>query len=172
MFDSKELYAILGVLPDAEPVVISAAYRALAARYHPDRWEGPPEIAHTRMAEINVAYEVLGNSQRREAYDKERRSSHGSFDSRMDEADQAFSQALGELEDRWNVAASVFPELDGMRKRLSKTSHQLAFAFVTQLLESKKFNIAREIANHMESSWRDSSVMTNRSSCSLASLFP
>ena len=35
-----DFYQILGVLPDAEQIVITAAYRALASRYHPDRWAG------------------------------------------------------------------------------------------------------------------------------------
>jgi hypothetical protein len=68
----------------------------------------------------------------------------------MDDADQAFTQALRELQDRWEVAVSVFPELNEIRARLALTSHQLAFAFVTQLLESRKFNIAAGIASHME----------------------
>lgn len=34
----KDYYATLGVTPQAEDVVIKAAYRALAQRYHPDRF--------------------------------------------------------------------------------------------------------------------------------------
>ena len=44
----KDYYAILGVTPQAEDVVIKAAYRALAQRYHPDRFVGSPEEALTR----------------------------------------------------------------------------------------------------------------------------
>jgi DnaJ-class molecular chaperone len=42
MNSQKDYYRILGVLDDAEDIVIKAAYRALAQRYHPDqtlRWE-------------------------------------------------------------------------------------------------------------------------------------
>ena len=40
MTSDKDYYRILGVLDDAEDIVIKAAYRALAQRYHPDRWQG------------------------------------------------------------------------------------------------------------------------------------
>ena len=36
----KDYYLILGVLPDAQDVVIKAAYKALVQRYHPDRFQG------------------------------------------------------------------------------------------------------------------------------------
>ena len=37
---NKDYYAILGVLPNAENVVIKAAYRALSKLYHPDVYSG------------------------------------------------------------------------------------------------------------------------------------
>ena len=52
-------YAVLGVSPAAEDVVIRAAYRALAQRYHPDKWGGDLKVANERMAEINAAFAVL-----------------------------------------------------------------------------------------------------------------
>ena len=36
-----DYYAVLGVNPGAEDIVIRAAYKALAQRYHPDRFSGP-----------------------------------------------------------------------------------------------------------------------------------
>jgi S1-C subfamily serine protease len=63
------LYSTLGVTPDAEDVVIIAAYRALAQRYHPDRWSGDPAEATRRMQEINAAYRVLRDRNMRAAYD-------------------------------------------------------------------------------------------------------
>jgi hypothetical protein len=59
-------FAALELPPDAGPDEIAAAYRRLAKRWHPDRGGGP--AAAGRMAEINVAYDVLraGQWQRRE----------------------------------------------------------------------------------------------------------
>lgn len=70
MDQSKDLYAILGVSKDAEDVVIKAAWRALAQRYHPDKFEGSPEIAKKKMSDINMAYTVLSDQARRAEYDR------------------------------------------------------------------------------------------------------
>jgi hypothetical protein len=67
-----DYYAILGVNPTAEDVVIRAAYKALAQRYHPDRFAGSKEEAHRRMSELTQAYEVLADPVRRPKYDRRR----------------------------------------------------------------------------------------------------
>ena len=56
---TKDYYRILGVLDDAEEIVIRAAYKALAQRYHPDKWTGSKDEANKRMSDINEAYGVL-----------------------------------------------------------------------------------------------------------------
>lgn len=67
-----DYYDELGVTPQAEPDVIRAAYRVLAKRYHPDRQEGSVLTAADKMARLNRAYEVLGQSHSRHVYDRER----------------------------------------------------------------------------------------------------
>lgn len=66
-----DLYAELGVAPQAEPEVVRAAYRALAQRYHPDR-VGAGLAAAAKMARLNGAYEVLGHADSRRIYDRQR----------------------------------------------------------------------------------------------------
>ncbi len=61
----EDYYAILGVHRDAEEVVIRAAYKALAQRYHPDRAPG----SEARMQAINAAYTVLSDPEQRRRYD-------------------------------------------------------------------------------------------------------
>lgn len=65
-------YAVLGVARDATPDAIKAAYRELVAKYHPDRHQGNPleELAAAKLAEINRAYEILSDPERRAAYDR------------------------------------------------------------------------------------------------------
>ena len=62
-----DLYEVLQVSPSAEPEVIRAAFRALARKHHPD-FGGDQ---HQMMA-INEAWNVLGDRQRRSAYDASR----------------------------------------------------------------------------------------------------
>ena len=58
---STNLYEVLGVSPQAEDIVIRAAYRALAQRYHPDKSDEPKETAALRMRSIQEAYQVLSD---------------------------------------------------------------------------------------------------------------
>jgi len=64
---SRDYYAVLGVSPTSEDVVISAAYRALMRRYHPDA--DPSSEAAQRAQAINAAYAVLGDPEKRARYD-------------------------------------------------------------------------------------------------------
>jgi hypothetical protein len=66
-------YERLKVSPDAPPEVIRAAYRALAAKLHPDRKSsdaGPSERAHDDMAALNASYLVLMDAEARAEYDR------------------------------------------------------------------------------------------------------
>lgn len=67
-----EFYRRLGVEPGCSPQQIKQAYRIMAKQCHPDCQ--PPSQrpnAERRMAELNAAYEVLGNRERRIRYDAE-----------------------------------------------------------------------------------------------------
>ena len=63
-----DAYRVLQVDPGAHQVVIRAAYLALARRYHPDG-DTPDPI---RMADLNHAYDLLRDEQRRRLYDARR----------------------------------------------------------------------------------------------------
>ncbi|MGR8980147.1 MAG: J domain-containing protein, partial [Gammaproteobacteria bacterium] len=58
---NTDYYAILGVMPTAEDIVIRAAYKALAQRYHPDKFKGSSEELQRKMGEINEAYGILSD---------------------------------------------------------------------------------------------------------------
>ena len=144
-------YAVLGVLPDAEDVVISAAYRALAQRYHPDKWQGETASAHERMSRINEAYSVLGDRSRRAEYDKARKSaSRAEFEPEDNDQASAFDEAMNQIEDKWALACNIFPDLIELRARLSRVSASLAFAFVTILLDSRAFPRRTDVAAKLE----------------------
>ncbi len=63
-------YRTLQVVPEADDEVISAAYRRLARKYHPD--VSPGGEAAARMAAINAAWELIGEPSRRAAFDRQR----------------------------------------------------------------------------------------------------
>ena len=63
----KDYYKILGVKRDASEAEIKRVYRSLALKYHPDK--NPSSEAAGRFKEINEAYEVLGDPQKRIKYD-------------------------------------------------------------------------------------------------------
>ncbi|MGZ9160014.1 MAG: DnaJ domain-containing protein [Candidatus Limnocylindrales bacterium] len=70
MTGAPDPYKALQVDPEAEHEVIVAAYRRLAHKYHPDVTPGPQAAA--RMAMINAAWELIGEPDRRAAFDRER----------------------------------------------------------------------------------------------------
>ena len=65
----KDYYEILEVSKNASGEEIKHAFRRLAMQYHPDRNPGNKE-AETKFKEINEAYEVLKDEQKRAAYDR------------------------------------------------------------------------------------------------------
>ena len=67
--DYKDYYETLGVSRNASTDDIRKAYRKLAMQYHPDRNPGDKQ-AEERFKEINEAYQVLNDSQKRAHYDR------------------------------------------------------------------------------------------------------
>ena len=63
----RDYYEILGIKRDATDSEIKSAYRKLARKYHPD--VNKTKEAEDKFKEINEAYEVLGDKQKRQRYD-------------------------------------------------------------------------------------------------------
>ncbi|WP_268542443.1 DnaJ domain-containing protein [Candidatus Nitrosotenuis cloacae] len=62
-----DYYATLGVASDATPREIKSKFRQLVKQYHPDKTKD--ETTAEKLAEINKAYEVLSDSEKRKTYD-------------------------------------------------------------------------------------------------------
>lgn len=62
-------YDILEISENASDEVVRMAYKALAKKYHPDVFKGDPKEAEEKMKQINEAFEILSDNQKRKQYD-------------------------------------------------------------------------------------------------------
>ncbi len=69
MADKRDYYEVLGISKGASDDEIKHAYKSLARKYHPDLHPDDKE-AESKMKEINEAYEVLSDSDKRQKYDQ------------------------------------------------------------------------------------------------------
>ncbi len=65
----KNYYSLLGIPAGATSEEVKSAFRRMALKYHPDRNPGNEGEAEVKFKEINEAYGVLGNVERRRDYD-------------------------------------------------------------------------------------------------------
>lgn len=70
MAAKSDYYDILGVSKGASSDEIKKAYRKQAIEWHPDKHKDNKEAAEKRFKEINEAYQILSDSQKRQAYDQ------------------------------------------------------------------------------------------------------
>jgi molecular chaperone DnaJ len=84
MAAQRDHYEVLGVSKGSSPEEVKAAFRKLAALHHPDRNPDDPKAA-VRFKELNAAYQVLSDPQRRAMYDR--------FGHRAEEAGSPFASS-------------------------------------------------------------------------------
>jgi len=70
MAAKSDYYDILGVSKSATDAEIKSAYRKQAVEWHPDKHQDNKEAAEKRFKEINEAYQVLSDKDKRAAYDR------------------------------------------------------------------------------------------------------
>ena len=67
---AKDYYRILGITKNASDAEIKKAYRKLAMQYHPDRNPGKEKWANEKFKEVNEAFSVLGDPEKKGQYDQ------------------------------------------------------------------------------------------------------
>jgi curved DNA-binding protein CbpA len=145
----KNHYQILGVHTAAEDLVIKAAYRVLAQKYHPDKWKGDPSVAHSKMAELNAAYATLSDPVLRKKYDAE--IGVDDYANSEDDVEGDLNQAFdAEFSDAWEVALDFYPQIDQHYRDLRKVNVMLANSFKLFLIENQVFSKSGSIAAEME----------------------
>jgi curved DNA-binding protein len=98
--NTKDYYSVLDIVKGASPQEVKEAYRKLAFRYHPDRNAGEA-AAVERMKEINEAYAVLSDPEKRARYDLMREqygaSAYDRFRQSYSEADIFRNSDIGQV---------------------------------------------------------------------------
>lgn len=150
----KDYYRIIGVLNEAEDIVVRAAYKALAQRYHPDRWVGDKGQATRRMAEINEAYSVLSDPIKRKQYDE-------TTDNYAYQEEKNTDELSSSVENEWKLVEEYYPDLVDVRQRLGKISKTLLASYQILMLEKKDFDHRLVIAKKLENEFMEKYFGTN-----------
>ena len=147
----RNLYHILGLSYEAKPEfqVISAAYKALVKLYHPDVFKGEKKDQKRKISEINEAYETLSDNESKILYDKKLESflkkNYSKYSNEEFEDHDEFEDKF--INDDWEIALIVYPELIDLIKKLKNYSKQLSLQYQFYLLETKEFHKLEKVAN-------------------------
>lgn len=109
----KDYYELLGINKSADEKEIKKAYKRLAMKYHPDRNQGDKEAAE-KFKEIQEAYEVLSDKQKRATYDQY---GHAAFEQGGAGGFGGFGGAGGDFGD---IFGDIFSDMFGGRGSRSR----------------------------------------------------
>ena len=115
----KNYYKTLGVNKDASADEIKKAFRKLALKHHPDKNQGNKE-SEKKFKEINEAYEILKDDQKRAAYDK-----YGSAG--FQNSGGGFHSQAGGFEDFADVFGDIFGDFMGRGSSSPKQQRENQF---------------------------------------------
>ncbi len=104
MAEKRDYYEVLGVDKSANDDEIKKAYRKMAKKYHPDLHPGDAE-AEKSFKEVNEAYEVLSDSEKKARYDQY---GHAGVDPNFGAGGGAYGGGFGDFGDLGDIFGSIF----------------------------------------------------------------
>ena len=144
MADKKDYYEVLGVEKNADEATIKKAYRSLAKKYHPDMNPGDKE-AEMKFKEVNEAYDVLSDSDKRAKYDQY---GHAAFDPAA--GGGAGGAGFGGFGDFGDIFSSFFGGGFGgsssARRNGPMRGDDIVFAAIGITFEEAAFGVKKEIS--------------------------
>lgn len=153
----KDYYSILGVQRDASEKEIRQAFRRLARKYHPDVNPGD-KSAEARFKEMNRAYEVLSNKDKRAKYDRygENWEQAEAFEKARQQAGatggfgasgQAFEFDLGDLSDLFGGARGGLGDIFGRSGRRGRPLRGQNIEYTTEVTLEEAYHGATRVLN-------------------------
>lgn len=145
-------YDVLGVPRDCEQQLIDTVYKSMVRIFHPDVFKGDKVFAQEKLKVINEAYSVLGDAERRKAYDAELRRSEGSgATEEIYEDERSDHQPFDEMyKEEWKVIVGYFPEIDDFYKSLGKINANLSMSFKLEIISKKNYRFADALFQKMK----------------------
>ena len=102
-------YEILGISKDASEIEIKKAYRSASLKYHPDR--NSSKEAVTKIQEINEAYEILSDKDKKKEYDNQL---NGVRTNPFQQMNTNFNHGFGDIDNIFNMMFNGRPVHPGM----------------------------------------------------------
>lgn len=139
MATPRDYYEVLGVSKSATDAELKSAYRKLALQYHPDR--NKEANATEKFKEINAAYEVLANVEKRKMYDQfghagvsgqagPQGRSPFTYTYGNQGGGQGFEDIFGGFSDPFDIFESFFGGASPFRQAPQKIQYQLSINFL------------------------------------------
>ncbi len=137
----RNYYKILEVAEDATQDVIKKSFRKLAKKYHPDTNSGNKEAAQ-KFQEINEAYSILGDEEKKKEYDEKRKygqQSHTGQDNQQKTAGKKTAnpfQGFSQSNFKMDFGDMMFEELNNKKQQTSRKTEDINFADVSSQFAS------------------------------------
>ena len=145
MAEKRDYYEVLGLNKSAGEAEIKKAYRGLAKKYHPDMNPGDAE-AEAKFKEVNEAYAVLSDSEKRAKYDQ---FGHAAFDPASGGSGFGGFGGFGDFGDLGDIFGSFFGGGFGggaSARRNAPTRGEDVGARVTITFEEAAFGVKKDVS--------------------------